>query len=140
MAEWSLCLKYVFRYRGKLVRKFKYDNGQPIDIMGAPIEVSNRAKSRLEALQAEIREATGREISQREVIERVVERQYNSKADLVNSFRDNGKSHSEKVGEISSDDDWTPPSDEEITAFFSGTTDWGFETSEEEIDDILYGK
>lgn len=97
--------------------------------MSSPVEISDRAKSRLEALQAEISEVIDRQVSQREILERVVERGYDSKADLVNSFRSETDRRS---GE--------PPTDEEMEAFFSGTSDWGFETSEAEIDEVLYEK
>ena len=99
--------------------------------MSSPVEISNRAKSRLEALQAEISEVIDRQVSQREILERVVEREYDSKADLVNSFRSETDRYSEE---------WEPPTDEEMEAFFSGTSDWGFETSEAEIDEVLYGR
>lgn len=99
--------------------------------MSSPVEISDRAKSRLKALQAEISEVTDRHVSQREILERIVERGYDSKADLVNSFQSVTDRHSEE---------WETPTDEEIEAFFSGTSDWGFETSEAEIDEVLYGK
>lgn len=108
--------------------------------MSSPIEVSDRAKSRLETLRDEVRKATGREMSQREIIEYVVERGYASKADLVSSLRDGRELRSEGETPVFATDDWEPPTDEELAAFFSGTSDWGFETSQEEIDDVLYGK
>ena len=107
--------------------------------MSSPIEISDRAKSRLEALQATIRDATGREVSQQEIVERVVERGYDSKAELVNSFQNETDRPDREMTKSRSDDEWEPPTDAEVAAFFAGTSDWGFETSEDEIDGTLYG-
>jgi len=100
--------------------------------MGASVDVSDRTKRRLEQLQAEIESTTGREVSQREILDRVVGDQYDSKEEFVTLFQN------EADAEL--DGDWHGLSEEEIDAFFAGTSDWGFETSEEEIDDVLYGK
>lgn len=100
--------------------------------MSSSVDVSDRTKRRLERLQAEIEAVTGREVSQREVLDQIVGQQCDSKEELVTSFRDKA--------DADSGNDWQGLSEEEIDAFFAGTSDWGFETSEEEIDEILYGK
>lgn len=100
--------------------------------MGSSVDVSDRTKRRLEQLQAEIEATTNRAVSQREILDRLVSEGYDSKDALIASFRD------ETGGE--SDDEWDGLSEAEIEAFLSGTSDWGFETSEDEVDEILYGK
>lgn len=115
-----------------LVRSFKYENGQASDSMSSSVDVSDRTRRRLERLRAAIEVETGREVSQREVLDRIVGQQYDSKEELVTSFCDKA--------DTDSDNDWQGLSEEEVDRFFAGTSDWGFETSEEEIDEILYGK
>ncbi|WP_135853310.1 hypothetical protein [Halorussus salinus] len=99
--------------------------------MSSSVDVSDRTKRRLEQLQAAVEEATGREVSQRELLDRLVGEGYDSKAAFVASFRDAGESDS---------DDWEGLSEDERDAFLAGTSDWGVETSEDEIDRTLYGK
>lgn len=99
--------------------------------MSSSVDVSDRTKRRLEQLQAEIEATTDREVSQRQVLERLVSEGYDSKQALVSSFRD-------EVG-AGLDDDWECLSDEEIEVFLSGTFSSGVETDEEDIDEILYG-
>ncbi|RQG95016.1 hypothetical protein [Natrarchaeobius oligotrophus] len=92
--------------------------------MSTSIKVTDATKSRLEELQAEIRLETGRNVTQQELLERIVTSSYESKDELIDSFRD----------------EFEPLSDEEIEQWLSGTVDSGLETKEEEIDDVLYGK
>ena len=80
-------------------------------------------KSRLERLQAEIRLKTGKRVTQQEVLARLVERAIESKADLVDSFRE------ERV----------PVPEEDREAFHDGMVSSGVTTSEEDVDDVLYG-
>lgn len=49
---------------------------------------------------------------------------YESKDELIDSFRN----------------EFEPLSDEEIERWLAGSTDFGVETSEEDIDDVLYRK
>lgn len=49
---------------------------------------------------------------------------YESKDELIDSFRD----------------EFEPLSAAEIDRWLSGSSDWGVETSEDEIDDVLYGR
>ncbi|MFP8953296.1 hypothetical protein ACLI4Z_10035 [Natrialbaceae archaeon A-arb3/5] len=91
--------------------------------MTTSIKVTDTTKSRLEELQAEIRLETGENVTQQELLERIVSDSYESKAELIDSFRD----------------EFEPLSDEEIERWLSGTVDSGVETKEEDIDDVLYG-
>jgi len=92
--------------------------------MSTSVKVTDVTKSRLEELQAEIRLETGRKVTQQELLERIVTSSYESKDDLIDSFRD----------------EFEPLSGDELDRWFSGTIDSGVETREEDIDEILYGK
>lgn len=80
-------------------------------------------KSRLERLQAEIRLATGKQVTQQEILARLVECAIESKADLINSF------HDERV----------PVGEDERAAFHEGMISSETTTIEDDIDDVLYG-
>lgn len=91
--------------------------------MATSVKMDEETKTRLERLQAEIRLRTGRKVTQQEVLERLVDEAFASKDEVVDSFRET------KV----------PVSEEERAAFHQGTYASGHETSEDDIDDILYG-
>ncbi|RLM89707.1 hypothetical protein D3D02_07505 [Halobellus sp. Atlit-38R] len=80
-------------------------------------------KSRLERLQAEIRLKTGERVTQQEILSRLVERAIESKADLVDSFRE------QRV----------PVSETDREAFHDEMVSSGTSTGEDDIDDVLYG-
>jgi len=80
-------------------------------------------KSRIERLQAEIRLETGTRVTQQEILARLVERAIESKADLINSFR------KERV----------PLADSDRERFHDGMVSSGVTTTEDDIDDVLYG-
>jgi hypothetical protein len=80
-------------------------------------------KSRLERLQAEIRLKTGNRVTQQEILARLVENAIESKADLIDSFRE------ERV----------PVPENERESFHDGMVSSGESTSEDDIDDVLYG-
>lgn len=90
----------------------------------ASVPVDERTKVLLDQLRDEIERETGRDVSHGQLLERIVEREYESRRALVDSFRE--------------DDDFDGLSEEEIERFLSGTSDWGEETTEDEIDEILY--
>ncbi|ELY78757.1 hypothetical protein [Natrinema pallidum] len=92
--------------------------------MSTSVKVTDRTKSHLEELQAEIRLETGRKVTQQELLERIITETYESKDELIDSFRD----------------DFEPLSDDEIEQWLSGSSDWGVETNEDEIDAVLYGE
>jgi len=91
--------------------------------MATSVKMDDDTKSRLERLQAEIRLKTGRRVTQQEVLARLVERGIESKADVVDSFRENR----------------VPLADAEREAFHEGMVSSGAATSEADIDDVLYG-
>lgn len=91
--------------------------------MPTSVKMDERTKSKLEELQARIKLETGKKVTQQEVLERLVESTCESMEDFVATFR-----------ELT-----LPLSDEEMERFHEGTSDWGVETTEEEIDEILYG-
>lgn len=90
--------------------------------MSTSIKVTATTKSRLEELQAQIRLETGRNVTQ--LLERIVTSTYASREALIESFRD----------------DFEPLSDDEVDRWLAGTIDSGVETTEEAIDDVLYGR
>lgn len=108
------------------------EDAQVVRKMSSSIDISDQTKSRLETLQAEIRETTGRDVSKQEIVDRVVEREFESREAVIESFREERSAFSDEMDDS--------PSDEEIEAFLSGTSDWGFETTEAEIDEVLYGE
>ena len=93
--------------------------------MATSVKMDERTKSRLEELQAIVKLATGRKVSQQELLDRLVQQAYDSREAFVESFR--------------TDDEWEGLSEEEIERWLSETTDWGVATSEEDVDETLYG-
>ncbi len=91
--------------------------------MTTSVKMDDNTKSRLERLQAEIRLKTGRKVTQQMILARLVENAIESKADLVDSFRE------ERV----------PLSRIERETFHEGMVSSGTTTTEEDIDDVLYG-
>lgn len=91
--------------------------------MGTAVKVDADAKSRLEELQAEIRLETGEKITQQELLSRLIDDAYESREEIIESFRDTS----------------VPLSEAEKTAMGEGRIQSGVETDEDDIDDILYG-
>lgn len=91
--------------------------------MATSVKMDDDTKSRLERLQAEIRLKTGKRVTQQEILARLVERAVASKADLVDSFREEN----------------VPVSEEDRDAFHGGMVSSGTATAEEDVDDVLYG-
>jgi len=91
--------------------------------MATAVKVNEDAKARLEELQAEIRLRTGESVTQQDLLTRLIDDAYESRADVIDSFRDST----------------VPLSDEEKEAMQRGRISSGVETDEEDIDDILYG-
>ncbi|MDZ7745709.1 MAG: type II toxin-antitoxin system VapC family toxin [Halobacteriales archaeon] len=56
--------------------------------MATSVKMDEETKSRLKQLQSEIELKTGTNVTQQEILERIVEQAIDSKADLVDSFRD----------------------------------------------------
>jgi len=91
--------------------------------MATSVKMDEETKSEIEELQAEIRLETGRKVTQQELLARLVDRAVESRADLVDSFRD----------------EFSGLSEEEREAFHEGTVASGVRTTEDDIDDVLYG-
>jgi len=91
--------------------------------MATSVKMDEDTKSRLERLQAEVRLQTGKRVTQQEILGRLVERAIESKADLIDTFRE------ERV----------PLSEVDREAFHEGTVSSGTTTDEDDIDDVLYG-
>jgi len=91
--------------------------------MATAVKVDEDAKSRLEELQAEIRLQTGKNVTQQDLLTRLIDTAYESRQDIIDSFREAS----------------VPLTDEEKQAMQQGRIASGVETDEEDIDDILYG-
>lgn len=91
--------------------------------MATAVKVDEDAKARLEELQAEIRLRTGETVTQQDLLTRLIDDAYESRADVIDSFRDST----------------VPLSDREKDAMRRGRISSGVETDEEDIDDVLYG-
>ncbi|USZ75005.1 hypothetical protein NGM07_16395 [Halorussus vallis] len=85
--------------------------------------MDEETKSRLERLQAEIRLKTGEQVTQQAILERLVEDATASKDEFIESFRESR----------------VPVDDAAHEAFHEGAIASGEETTEDDIDDILYG-
>jgi len=91
--------------------------------MATAVKVDDEAKSRLEELQAEIRLKTGENVTQQELLSRLIDEAYESRSEFIDSFRESS----------------VPLSEDEKAAMQRGRFNSGVETDEEDIDDILYG-
>jgi predicted transcriptional regulator len=91
--------------------------------MATSVKMDDDTKSRLERLQAEIRLETGRSVTQQAILARLVENAVESKAEFVDSFRERR----------------VPLDESERAAFHEGMVSSGVTTTEEDIDDVLYG-
>ena len=91
--------------------------------MVTAVKVDEDAKSRLEELQAEIRLRAGTRVTQQELLTRLIDDAYESRAEVIDSFREST----------------VPLSDAEKRQMQEGRVSSGVETDEDDIDDILYG-
>ncbi len=91
--------------------------------MTSAVKVSDDAKSRLEELQAEIRLRTGKSVTQQALLTRLIDGAYESRDNVIDSFRETT----------------VPLSETEKKSMRRGRFQSGSETSEADIDDILYG-
>ena len=91
--------------------------------MATAVKVDEDAKSRLEELQAEIRLRTGESVTQQELLSRLISDAYDSRDEVIDSFRSST----------------LPLSEEEKERMRQGRVSSGVETDEEDIDDVLYG-
>jgi hypothetical protein len=91
--------------------------------MTTAVKVDDEAKSRLEELQAEIRLKTGKNVTQQELLSRLIDDMYASRDEFIDSFRDAT----------------VPLTDREKGVLENARISSGVQTDEEDIDDILYG-
>ena len=91
--------------------------------MATAVTLNEETKSRLEELQAEIRLQAGRSVTQTELLERLIDNAYESRAEVIDSFREST----------------VPLTEAEKAATQEGRFSSGLETDEDDIDDILYG-
>lgn len=91
--------------------------------MATAVKVDEDAKSRLEELQAEIRLRTGEKVTQQELLTRLIDEAFESREDVIDSFRESA----------------VPLSEAEKEAMDRGRVGSGVETDESDIDEILYG-
>jgi len=56
--------------------------------MATAVKVDDEAKSRLEELQAEIRLKTGENVTQQELLSRLIDEAYESRSEFIDSFRE----------------------------------------------------
>jgi hypothetical protein len=91
--------------------------------MTTAVKVDDEAKAHLEELQAEIRLAADKKVTQQELLSRIIDDAYESREEVIDSFKEST----------------VPLTDEEKAAMQQGRSSSGVETDEEDIDDILYG-
>lgn len=90
--------------------------------MVSSVRIDEETRSRLEELRAEIRLRTGERVTRQQLLSRLVERAYESRDDVVDSFRSST----------------VPLSEAEKSAMRSGRFASGGEFDEEDVDDALY--
>jgi len=91
--------------------------------MATAVKVDEETKSRLEELQAEIRLKAGQSVTQKELLERLIDDAYESPSEVINSFQ---------VLTV-------PLTEAEKERMQAGRFSSGVETDEDDIDDIVYG-
>jgi len=91
--------------------------------MVTSVKMDEDTKSDLEELQAEIRLETGKQVTQQDILARIVDHAVRSKPELIDSFRD----------------EMEPVDTDERAAFHDDMISSGVETTESDIDDELYG-
>lgn len=91
--------------------------------MATAVKLDEETKSHLEELQAEIRLRTGRTITQQALLTRLIDDAYESRSEVIDSFRNPS----------------IPLSEEEKEMMHRGRISSGVETDEDDVDEILYG-
>ena len=91
--------------------------------MPTTVRIDEETTARLEALLAEVRQQTGTELTQQELLSRLIDEAYESREAVIEPFR-----------EVT-----VPLTDDEKEAMARGRITSGAETDEEDIDDTLYG-
>lgn len=91
--------------------------------MATSVKMDDETKSEIEELQAEIRLKTGQQVTQQEILAHIVDQAVESKGALIESFRDT-------ISQLDAAD---------RSAFHDGMIASGTRTTEEDIDEELYG-
>ncbi|MFC7249023.1 hypothetical protein ACFQJ5_04120 [Halomicroarcula sp. GCM10025324] len=89
--------------------------------MATSVKIDEETKDLLERLQAEIKLETGTSVTQQELLDRIVRREFESKAELIDSF----------------DAEWDGLSPAETETWLAGTAASGRPVEEDDIDDVL---
>lgn len=92
--------------------------------MSTSVKISRDYKNRLDKLQASLLLSTGKKVSQQELLEMLVQLGIELEDKLQEKVSDEPKTIDPKT----------------ITEIMEMPTDWGFETSEETLDKIIYGE
>jgi len=90
--------------------------------MTPSLNVDEETKDRLEELQAAIRLQTGRTVTQTELLRQIVDRGYESRGEIIDSFNEST----------------VPLSADEKAAMQRGRFSSGNETTEADVDEVLY--
>lgn len=90
--------------------------------MATAVKLDQESEARLEKLQAEVKLKTGTQVTQQEVLSRLIESAIESRLEFIDSFRDSSVTLSE----------------EETQQFNEGMISSDVTTDEEDLDDILY--
>jgi predicted transcriptional regulator len=91
--------------------------------MSTSVKMDDKTKSRLEELQARVKIETGEKVTQQELLHAIVEHALSTEQEVIEEFRETT----------------VPASEEVIEEFHSGISSSGKETTEEDIDEVLYG-
>lgn len=89
--------------------------------MATSVKIDEETKDRLERLRAEIRLETGTSVTQQELLDRIVVREYESRDALIDSFRT----------------EWDGLTTAETEAWLADTASSGAPVDEADIDDVL---
>ena len=92
--------------------------------MSSSIKIKKKDKDKLNKLQAKLTLLLGRKLTQEEIMAHLLKMAERNEKDLLELI----------LGESN------PLTDKEIRKLMELPEDWGVETKEEEIDEILYGK
>lgn len=102
------------------------------------VPVDERTRARLEQLRVAIERETGRSVTPRELLARLVEREFEDREAVVDAFRQaSGGEGTAAAGR--EDDEFEGLSEAERDRWLSGTTASGNPVAEDEIDEVLYG-
>jgi len=93
--------------------------------MVTTVKLSDKAKRKLDILQAEIFLSSSRNISKQHLLEKIIDLSTEEKEKLLAIL----------VSEIN-----YPLTDQEIQSIIKSSRNWGVETKEEDIDKSLYGE